>query len=80
MTRLGSHLWRLSLGVLHALGKAIYARATSKATGSEARGEGKESDNLIETNSKPPVAQRAGGISETRFCLISLLACKRTNS
>ena len=45
------------------LEKTIYARDTSKAVGSEARGEGMERGNLIVTTAKPPVAQRAGRIS-----------------
>ena len=47
---------------VYLLEKTIYARDTSKGVGSEARGEGRERGNLIETTSKPPVAQRAGGI------------------
>ena len=40
----------LSLSVLHGLEKAIYAHATSRPAGSEARGEGRERGNLIEIN------------------------------
>ena len=39
MTLVGSHFWRLSLGVLYALEKVMYARGTSKGAGSEAWGE-----------------------------------------
>ena len=40
----------------------IETRDTSKEAGSEARGEGMDMSILIEITSKPPVAQRAGGI------------------
>ena len=48
------HFWRLSLGDLWCLEKAMYARATSRPAGSEARGEGRERGNLPETTLKPP--------------------------
>ena len=60
--QLVQYMWRLSLGVLYALEKAMYTRATSKPTESTALGEGRERGNLVVTTSKPPVAQRAGGI------------------
>ena len=50
------------MGVLCDLEKMVYTLDTSKAARSEARGEGREKGNLIETTSKSPVAQRAGGI------------------
>ena len=40
----------------------MYTRDRSRPAGSEARGEGRERGNLVETTSKPPDAQRAGGI------------------
>ena len=42
MIHFGSHFWRLSLGVLYALAKAIYTRDTSKPAASRALGEGRE--------------------------------------
>ena len=63
MTLLALYFWRLSLGVLNALEKPIYTRDTSRGAGSRARGEGREKGNLPATTSKPPVAQRAGGMS-----------------
>ena len=56
------HFWTLSLTVLYGLMKTMFARDTSMPAGSEARGEGRERGNFIETTSKLPVAQRAGGI------------------
>ena len=56
------HFWTLSLSVLYGLVKTVFARAISKPAGSEARGEGRERGNLIETTPKPLDAQRAGGI------------------
>ena len=38
----GLYFWRLSLGNSWGLAKAMFARATSKVAGSEARGEGRE--------------------------------------
>ena len=73
--QLVSYFWRLSLSVLSGLEKAIYARDTHRPAGSEARGEGRERGNLLDTTPKPPVAQRAGGIyqndqkSRMFFCL-----------
>ena len=63
---LAPHFWTLLLSVLYGLVKTMFARATSRPAGSEARGEGRERGNLIETTSKPPVAQRAGGITSVR--------------
>jgi len=40
----------------------MFARDTSEGAGSEARGEGRERGNLIETIPEPPDAQMAGGI------------------
>ena len=60
--KLALHFWRLSLGNPYTLAKAMCARATSRGAGLEARGEGRERGNSIETTSKPPVAHRAGGI------------------
>ena len=40
----------------------MFAGDTSKRAGSEARGEGRERGNLLETAAKPPDTQRAGGI------------------
>ena len=54
--------WRLALGNLLHLVAAMFARDTSKRAGSEARGEGRDGGNLIETIPKPLVAQRAGGM------------------
>ena len=45
----------------------MFARDGSKLAGSEARGEGRERGNLIETTPKPPVTQRAGGTSVETF-------------
>ena len=42
--------------------KTMFARDTSKGSGSEARGEGRERCIFIGTSAKQPVAQRAGGI------------------
>ena len=47
---------------MHGLEKAIYAREDTRPAVSEARGEGRERDNLLDILSKPPVARRAGGI------------------
>ncbi len=55
--------WELSLSVLWGLEKVIYTCDTSKGAGSEARGDGRERGHSLDTNSKPPVAQRAGGIA-----------------
>ena len=54
---------RFPLGVLLGLEKVMYARDISKGAGSEARGKGREMGNLLDTTPKPPVAQRATGIS-----------------
>ena len=56
MIQLASHFWRLSLGNSYTLVKPMFARDTSKGTGSRARGEGRERGNLIdliETIPKP---------------------------
>ena len=62
MAHLALHFWRLSLGDSYTLVKAMCARATSRPAGSEARGEGRERGNLLDTTSEPPDAQRAGGV------------------
>ena len=62
MAHLALHFWRLSLGVLYALTKAMYTRESSKRAVSRAREEGMERGNLPVSTPKPPVAQRAGGI------------------
>ena len=56
------YLWRFSLAVLYGVEEVMYTPATSKGTGSEARGEGWVRGHLIEIISKPPVAKRARGI------------------
>ena len=66
--KLASHFWRLSLGNLYTLVKTMFARDTSKGTGSRARGEGRERGNLPGTTSKPRVAKGAGGISVIDKC------------
>ena len=40
----------------------MFARDASRGVGSEARGEGRERGFFTKATSKPPVAQRAGGI------------------
>ena len=42
MAYLASHFWRLSLGNLYALAKAMFASDGCKGTGPEAWGEGRE--------------------------------------
>ena len=68
MTQLALHVWKPSLSVLYGLEKTVYARDTSEPARSEARGEGRERGHFIETVPKPPVAQRAGGISRFENC------------
>ena len=60
----------------------MFARDTHKPAGSEARGEGRERGNLIETTPKPPDAQRAGGIYMSvarcrlkRLCQAPVVSC-----
>ena len=66
--RLPRMLQRTNMGVpvlfsLSGLVQATSTRDDSTGTGSDARGEGMERDNLQITTLEPIVAQRAGGIS-----------------
>ena len=56
MTQFQLYFWKLSLGNLYHLVKAMFARDGSKRAGSEARGEGRERGYLSRTTSKPPAS------------------------
>ena len=78
--KLAAHFWRLSLCNSYTLAEAMCARATSKGTGSRARGEGRERGNLVVTTAKPAVAQRAGGIFVISYLLPAILGQARAKT
>ena len=59
---------------VYGLEKRMHSRDTWRRAGSDARGEGKESGNLIENHPKPLDAQRASG-NLHKFIFVGCVSC-----